>query len=63
MDQTSQWRSSTTATYRLPLWWPRDAVVLPSVPKEDRDQVIRRATSRVRSTVTAYPTRASDVTA
>ena len=39
------------------------AVVLPSVPKEDRDQVIRRAAKRVRSTVKAYPTRASDVTA
>lgn len=39
------------------------AVVLPSVPKEDRDQVIRRAAERVRSTATAYPTRASDVTA
>ena len=32
------------------------AAVAPTVPKDDRDQVIRRATSRVRSTVTAYPT-------
>ena len=39
------------------------AVVAPTVPKEDRDQVIRRAVKRVRSTVKAYPTRASDVTA
>ena len=30
--------------------------VAPTVSKDDRDQVIRRATSRVRSTVTAYPT-------
>ena len=29
-------------------------VVQPTVPKEDRDAVLRRATSRVRSTVTAY---------
>ena len=47
-------QSSMSETYRLPLWWPRDAVVLPTVPKEDRAEVIRRATSRVRSTVTAY---------
>lgn len=59
----TRWQSSTTETVRPPLWWPRDAVVLPSVPKEDRDQVIRRAAKRVRSTVKAYPTRASDVTA
>ena len=39
------------------------AAVAPTVPKEDRAEVIRRATSRVRSTTTAYPTRASDVTA
>ena len=32
------------------------AAVAPTVPKEDRDQVIRRAAERVRSTVTAYPT-------
>ena len=36
-------------------------VVQPTVPKDDRDQVIRRAAERVRSTVTAYPT--GDVTA
>ena len=29
-------------------------VVQPTVPREDRDAVLRRATSRVRSTVTAY---------
>ena len=28
--------------------------VAPTVPKEDRDQVIRRAAKRVRSTVKAY---------
>lgn len=49
MDLPAQWQSSTTATYRLPLWWPPDAVVLPTVPKEDRAEVLRRATSRVRS--------------
>lgn len=32
------------------------AAVAPTVPKDDRDQVIRRAAERVRSTVTAYPT-------
>lgn len=52
----TRWQSSTTETVRLPLWWPRDAVVLPSVPKEDRDAVTRRAAARVRSTATAYPT-------
>ena len=37
--------------------------VAPTVPKEDRAEGIRRAAERVRSTVKAYPTRASDVTA
>lgn len=35
-------------------------VVQPTVPKEDRDAVLRRAAARVRSTATAYPT--GDVT-
>lgn len=43
MDIPSQWQSSTTATYRFPLWWPPEMVVVPTVPKEGRDQVMRRA--------------------
>ena len=48
-------QSSMSETYRLPLWWPRDAVVLPSVPKEDRAEVLRKATSRLTAKVAAYP--------
>ncbi len=56
MDIPSQSQSSTTATYRLPLWWPPEMVVVPTVPEESRDQMIRRAAKWVRSTATAYPT-------
>lgn len=43
MDQFKRWQSSTTATYRFPLWWPPEMVVVPTTPKESRDQVMRRA--------------------
>ena len=55
MDISSQWQSSTTATYRFPLWWPPEMVVVPTVPKEDRAEVLRKATSRLSAKVTAYP--------
>ncbi len=26
-----RWQTSTTATYRLPLWWPPEMVLVPAV--------------------------------
>ena len=49
MDIPSQSQSSTTATYRLPLWWPPEMVVVPTVPEESRDQMIRRAAKWLRN--------------